>query len=84
MEKRLILNFKELHLIGVECDNCKTTVLLNVAEDMNMEPPQQCSRCGCLFYEIGQDATPLRKLIAALRAIQASTGRLTAHITNVP
>jgi uncharacterized Zn finger protein (UPF0148 family) len=82
MEKHLILDFKELHLIGIECAKCKTTTLFEID---NPRIPVSCPSCEKFFYDgVSDRENPIHKFVAALNSLKASTHRFTAHIAGAP
>jgi hypothetical protein len=83
MEKHLILDFKELHLIGIECSVCKTTVIVDINE-AKYKPPVACAACKQTFYGLTNGSTPFQLLVDGLKAALSSTYKLTAHIAGTP
>ena len=82
MEKHLILDLKELHLIGIECAKCKTTTLVDID---NPRVPICCPSCEKPFYDgVANSENPIHRLVAALKAVGSSTHRFTAHIAGAP
>jgi ribosomal protein S27E len=84
MEKRLILDFKGLHLIGIECGGCKTQTLVDISNE-EAKVPVQCTSCGQFFHAgVVNGETPFQKLAKALKAAKSSDHKITAHIAGVP
>jgi Zn ribbon nucleic-acid-binding protein len=84
MEKHLILDLKELHLIGIECDRCKTQTVVDISQE-DVKVPVECASCGQFFYpgmEGGE--SPFQRLAKALRAARLPGHRLTAHVVGAP
>lgn len=85
MEKFLVLDFKEIHLIGIQCDRCKVTTLVDISEQGAKAPIACC--CGNVFYrDLDGGGSPFERLVKALRDISSERfpSRVTAHIPCAP
>ena len=81
MEKRLILDFKELHVVGIECIDCKTQTLIDIRAKASF--PVVCPACNRPFYH-NMLESPLQKLVVALRSMADFELKVTAHILGSP
>jgi len=82
MEKYLILEFKELRLVGIECPRCKSTAVIDTREDA-ARVPLRCACCDMEFYG-GTAENPLANLVKALKGIALFDRKVTAHIAGAP
>jgi len=85
MEKHLILDFKELRPVGIQCMHCKATALIDISEKDN-KVPMACS-CGQPFYrDLDGRSSPFERLVKALKEVSSEhfPHRVTVHIAGAP
>ena len=85
MEKYLILDFKEIHLIGIQCTSCKATTVVDISEK-DAKIPTACS-CGQSFYrDLDGNSSPFERLVKALKEVSSDhfPPKVTAHIAGAP
>ena len=49
LKEQLVVDFKELNLLGLVCGNCETEVVMDMATEKNWHVPVKCPACSTEF-----------------------------------